>query len=67
MNEMELKAGRVRLEHWLLGALATYTPIPRAITQPCEASVSEFLIELTVVANSRASEDATISVIYPNH
>lgn len=66
---MGWNAGRARLVQWLLGALATYIPSSNVQSH---SSVSEFLIEVTVVANSRpvtrASKNATnISVIYLNH
>ena len=58
--------GRVRLVQWLLGALVTYIP-----SLTCKhSSVSEFLIEVTMVADSRTSNDAVtvnISMIYLNH
>jgi hypothetical protein len=52
---MGWKAGRARLVQWLLGALATYIPSSNVQSH---SSVSEFLIEVTVMANSRASKDA---------
>jgi hypothetical protein len=68
-NQWDGRRGERDLVQWLLGALATYIPSPRVQSH---SSVSEFLIEVTVVANSRpvtrASKNAAnTSVIYLSH
>ena len=67
-NQWDGRRGRVKLVQWLLGALVTYIP---SVAYK-HSSVSEFLIEVTMVADSRTSNasDAVtvnISMIYLNH